>query len=80
MSKVKTKRVIPKEAQADINEITKMFDQMTGASNADLEIIVPKYVTVRNRLRDYCKVYKILIDFEELKQLFDEYENIDVSY
>lgn len=76
MSKVKTKRVIPKEAQADINEITKMFDQMTGASNADLEIIVPKYVTVRNRLRDYCKVYKILIDFEELKQLFDEYENI----
>lgn len=75
MSRVKVKRTIPKETQADINEITKMFDQMTGGSNADREVIIPKFVTVRNRLRDYYKVYKILVEFEDLKTLFSEYKN-----
>lgn len=72
-TQVKAKRVIPKEAQGDINEITKMFDQMTGVSNADIEVVIPKYVKVRNLLCDYCKIYKILLDFDEFTNLFSEY-------
>lgn len=76
MSKIRTKTI--QQVMGDVN-INTMFEEMMGIKDADINIILPKFVSVRNTLR---YIYKILNqfatfaplhnDFPEIKQGLDE--------
>lgn len=61
MSKVKIKQV--KQTLGDgksASDINELFEEMLGIKDCDVEIILPKIVTVRNTIR---KIHKVLVQF-----------------
>lgn len=68
--KVKTKTV--GADPADMNMLNNMFDQMTGVSHADIEVLQPKYVAIRAKLIKVCKVLTLLTTFKEFSSSFSE--------
>lgn len=72
MSKgVKTKKVSHGISQDDMNMLNEMFNQMTGCSNAEPEIIIPKYSDILDNLKKYVKIYQTLINFSEVKNIIN---------
>jgi hypothetical protein len=69
MKRVKVKKLnaISKE---DTEMLGQMFEQMTGMSDADTDIIIPKYTNVMLLIVKYIKIFGILTSFSE-------YENIE---
>lgn len=53
----------------DAQMIQDMFNQMTGVSNADMEVIIPKYANVLKYLNNYKLVLNILFNHNNLWNL-----------
>ena len=72
---VKVKKIMPKGSPDDANVLNDMFSQMTGAENADPEIIIPKLCKLHTLLNKYSKIYQMLLKFNEFIDKFPEHEN-----
>lgn len=59
--KIKVKK-LDKEQKDDINEINKIFSQMTGDVDCDAEIILPNYVNLKMALHEFCRIFEIISD------------------
>jgi hypothetical protein len=57
----------------DAESLNKMFEQMTGLSNAEPEVIIPKMLKVKQIVVKYHKLFSIVVNFTEFKTLLDEY-------
>ena len=71
--KVKVKKSMPKGSLEDSDLLNDMFSQMTGADNADPEIIIPKVCELNVMISKYVKIYKMLLNFKEFIDNFPEY-------
>lgn len=69
---VKIKKVLNKNSAEDVQMLNSMFDQMTGTSHADPEIIFPKYMDLRQKLEKFCKVFKLLLNMKNFITDFPE--------
>lgn len=69
MSKVKIKQI--KKAVGDV-DLSGMFEEMMGIKDAETEIIIPKFVSVRNTVRHICRVLKQFSTFAILRNDFPE--------
>lgn len=70
---------MPKGSAEDVQLLNSMFDQMTGTSHAEPEIIIPKYNKLYNGVRKFHKVFSLFStmknfdkDFPESKTGLDE--------
>jgi hypothetical protein len=68
VKKTKSKTV----SQDDMNLLNEMFSQMTGNTNADIKIIIPKYVKIIDNLSKYIKIYSLLLNFTDFTNSFPE--------
>ena len=50
-----------------------MFSQMTGSNNADSDIIIPKFIKLKELVTKYFKIFNLLINFDEFIKSFPEY-------
>lgn len=69
MSKVKVKQVKKMVVDGGLNT---MMEEMMGMKDAEPEIIIPKFVTVRNTIRYICKVLNQFSTFGPLRNDFPE--------
>jgi hypothetical protein len=72
---VKVKKIMPKGTAEDADVLNSMFDQMTGAQNADPEVIIPKLVAMHTALAKFSKIYNLLLNFDDFIGSFPEYED-----
>lgn len=72
--KVRIKKIIPKGSDDDTELLNDMFSQMTGAENADVEIIIPKFCKLHGYINKYIKIYQMLLKFNEFVDQFPEYK------
>ena len=70
--RVRTKK-ISRVSSDDTNILNDMFAQMTGAENADPDVIIPKYVNLNKLINKYVKMYKAMLNFTEFIKSFNEY-------
>ena len=61
----------------DQETLTELFEQMTGLRDADIDIIMPKYVNVMALLKKMYKLYELLSNLEVFVNNFAEYAWID---
>jgi hypothetical protein len=77
MVKARTK-VIKKNVSGssakDINDLNVMFNQITGMSDADPEILIPKLDKVYKNIQEYNKLFNILLNFQPFIEKFSEYK------
>lgn len=59
----------------DAKILNKLFNQLIGAENADPEILIPKYVQIKNCVRKYYKILDSFLKFEGFRKMFNEYES-----
>ena len=59
----------------DMNDLNSMFGQMTGAQNADPDIIIPKLIKINDSISRIGRIFKLLLDFKEFITSFSEYDN-----
>ena len=57
----------------DANLLNDMFSQMTGSNNADSDIIIPKFIKLKELVTKYFKIFNLLINFDEFIKSFPEY-------
>jgi hypothetical protein len=57
----------------DVKEIQNLFAQMTGASDADRDVLIPKITTIYKNIISYSKLFNILLSFEPFTTQFEEY-------
>jgi hypothetical protein len=69
---VKIKKVMATDASGDADALNDMFAQMTGAENADPDIIIPKMVEIQTLLVKYYKIYDMLLGFKDFVDNFPE--------
>jgi hypothetical protein len=69
MSKVKIKQIKKVVGDVDLNN---MFEEMMGIKDAELDIIIPKFVLVRNTIRYICRVLNQFSTFAILRSDFPE--------
>lgn len=69
MSKVKVKQIKKIVGDGGLNN---MMEEMMGMKDAEPEIIIPKFVSVRNTIRYICKVLNQLSTFGPLRNDFPE--------
>jgi hypothetical protein len=69
MSKIKVKEL--KKTLGDVN-ISSLFEEMVGAKDADKQIILPKFIIIRNAIRQVYRVLMQLATFGPLKTDFPE--------
>lgn len=71
---VKVKKMMHKGSPEDSDLLNNMFSQMTGAENADPEIIIPKLCKLHSLLSKYSTIYQLLLHFREFIDNFPEYK------
>jgi hypothetical protein len=57
----------------DMDSMQEMFSSLTGESDADPEILVPKYVELRNDIAAMLKIWGVLTNFKGFVDAFPEY-------
>lgn len=60
-------------SDADVKDLQKMFSQITGSSDAEREVLVPKITKIYKNLSEYTKLYNILLGNEAFTKQFSEY-------
>jgi hypothetical protein len=70
MSKVIVRRVGNNDN--DTSELNDLFEQMTGAQNADPDILVPKLFKLADFLKKFIKLYNMFLNFDEFIKSFEE--------
>ena len=81
MARVKVKKMYPKDMADDQESLTEIFEQMTGLKDADIDVILPKYIEVMIKLKKFYKLYKFLTEFDifiEAFSIFNWIEEIKV--
>jgi hypothetical protein len=73
---VKIKKM-PMASKEDAETLNKMFEQMTGAQNADVDVIIPKYIKLHKLVSKYCKLFGILLGSDEFVELVSEHDWIE---
>jgi len=73
-SGIKFKKV-PVGSKDDTDTLNKMFEQMTGISNAEPDVIIPKILKIKNALVKYVKLFNILLGFSNIKSKLSEYKH-----
>jgi hypothetical protein len=68
---VKVKKV-PVGNTEDINVLNSMFDQMTGVQGADVDIIIPKIVSMHGVINRFVRLYDLWMGFAEFTNNFSE--------
>jgi hypothetical protein len=66
------KKMMPKGGE-DTDALNEMFEQMTGTQNSDPDIIIPKFLRLNNLTLKFIKIYKLLLNFNEFIDNFQEY-------
>lgn len=72
--RVKVKKINSKGSDADASILNDMFEQMTGSKNAEPEILIPKITELHILLKKFIKVYKLLLNFNEFIDKFQEFD------
>lgn len=67
---VKKSTLIDKE---NVEEVSRLFEQLMGTSDADIDVIIPKMLDLKKQIVRYCKSLNIIISYSDLKSLFNEY-------
>ena len=57
----------------DTETLNKMFEQMTGTQNAEIDVIIPKFLKIHKRIAKYHKLFNILLGFNDFVELVSEY-------
>lgn len=73
-TKIKVKKIMPKGSVEDANVLNDMFEQMTGSQNADSSILIPKIIELNELLIKFCKVYTMLLNFNDFIDNFQEHK------
>jgi hypothetical protein len=71
-STVKVKKIGAMSTE-DTAALHTMFDQMIGTQNAELDVIVPKYVKLCNGARRFIKLFNLLLCFADFRKQFQEF-------
>jgi hypothetical protein len=77
MVKTRTKIIkknISGSSAKDMNDLNVMFSQITGMSDADPEILIPKLDKVFKNIQEYNRLYNILLNFKPFTEKFSEYK------
>lgn len=72
MSRVKVKKVLPKGSSEDVQMLNSMFDQMTGTSHADPDILIPKFLQLRSAVIKFHKVFTLFLNLNNFVESFPE--------
>lgn len=76
------KKSISATSDEDMQSLNAMFAQITGASNADKEVLIPKICKIYRSINTYYKLCNILLKFDLFTSKFTEYsfwfEDIEV--
>jgi hypothetical protein len=57
----------------DMQDLQRMFKQITGSEDADRDIITPKITKIYKNIQEYNKLYSILLKFKAFTDQFAEY-------
>lgn len=76
MSRVKVKKI---KSDVDTGEINHLFSQMTGASSADPEIILPKFIKIKSKIIHILKILNHFYKFEPFWNQFTEFSDSKVE-
>ena len=68
------KKSVSSVNENDMKDLNKMFSQITGMSNADRIVILPKIGKIFKTIIEFNKLYSILLNFKPFTQHFDEYK------
>src|SRR5690606_24178670 len=66
-------RKISLVSQDETETLNKMFGQMTGMTNAELDVLIPKATELHEKLIKYYKLFKVIPEFKEFIDLFQDY-------
>ena len=67
------KKSVSSASNEDMKDLNKMFSQITGTSDADREVIIPKISLLYKNIVEYNKVFNILLNFKQFTDNFAEY-------
>ena len=76
---VKVKKMQQKGSVEDANLLNDMFSQMTGSNNADSDIIIPKFIKLKELVTKYFKIFNLLINFDEFIIVNEGYIDVKIS-
>jgi len=68
------KKVASDMSESDQAQLQDMFAELTGEADADPDILIPKYVELRNTIGAIVKVWNVLLNFEMFTGEFPEFE------
>lgn len=68
------KKKINATSDDDMKDLQAMFSQITGTSEADKEVLIPKINKIYMNIIEYNKVFKILLNFKRFTEQFEEYK------
>lgn len=67
------KKSISSTSDEDLKDLNKMFSQITGSSDADRDVLLPKTCKIYQKIKEYYKIYDLLLKFEPFTKCFEEY-------
>lgn len=70
---VKMKKIKMAGSEDDTESLNKMFEQMTGMQNAEPDVIIPKIINIKTKVVKYHKLFNMIINFQEFRDIFQEY-------
>ena len=71
-TKVKTMKVSG-TSDEDVKSLNKMFSQITGASDAERDVLIPKINTIYKSIIEYNRLYNIILNYKPFTSQFEEY-------
>lgn len=77
MGKIRSGKIIKKKINLagndDIKDLNKMFSQLTGSSNAECGVLIPKINSLYRNIIEYNKLYNLFLSFKPFTEQFTEY-------
>lgn len=71
--KVKTMKMSA-SSDADVKDLQKMFSQITGTSDAERNVLLPKINKIYKNIVEYNNLFKIMLNFTPFINQFEEYK------
>lgn len=70
---VKVQKILASQSSGDAEMMKNMFDQMLGISDAEVDILMPKYEKLVSHISKFIQVYDVLVNFQTIWDLYPEY-------
>lgn len=67
------KKKIKSGSNTDVADLNKMFSQITGSSDPEREVIIPKINKIFRNIIEYNKLYNVLLNFTLFTEQFPDY-------